>query len=208
MRMRPRKSGYFQLIAFLSPISVLRSDHRLSFNFIPLPSGLYCSFHSHSHTQKAMLRIISLHVSNSARILQALRARGATAQVQPRASTTQSWQIPAASRIPSRWSSSALFSRVLHPRYGLSLPRSPLSTPYIRRPFSSGASFNSRQQHTYNRFGGGGGGGGRQSLFFTAIQQARPIHFVGIGLGVSGIYLYNTETVDVSKLRYPEILRP
>lgn len=152
-----------------------------------------------------MQRIISLHVSSSVRILQALRARVATAQLQPRASTTQSWQIPAASRIPSRWSSSALYSRVLHPRYGHPLPRSPLSTPYIRRPFSSGASFNSRQRHTYNRFGGGGGG--RQSLFFTAVQQARPIHFVGIGLGVSVIYLYNTETVDVSKIRYPEILR-
>ncbi|KAJ6171453.1 hypothetical protein N7470_000520 [Penicillium chermesinum] len=50
-----------------------------------------------------------------------------------------------------------------------------------RRPYSSSPRFN-YQQYQYNRFGGGGGGGPR-SFFFSIISRARPIHFVGIGLG-------------------------
>lgn len=79
----------------------------------------------------------------------------------------------------------------------LCCPRpSPVSSafrlPSGRRPFSSSwRSYNPRSR--YNRFNGGG----RQSVFFTLVQNARPYHFVLFGFGVSGIYFYNTDVVEV-----------
>ncbi|KAJ5738015.1 hypothetical protein N7493_001170, partial [Penicillium malachiteum] len=64
------------------------------------------------------------------------------------------------------------------------------------RPFSSTSSFHAR--NTYNRFGGGGG---RQPLFSHFLMRAKPQHFVVIGLGISGIYLYNTDVVEMTGRR-------
>lgn len=63
------------------------------------------------------------------------------------------------------------------------------------RPFSSGPRYQ-YQQNRYNRFGGGG----RQPLFHQLIHRAKPQHFVIIGVGISGVYLYNTEVVEVRQI--------
>lgn len=63
------------------------------------------------------------------------------------------------------------------------------------RQFSSSILRNAR----YRRFGDGGGGGGYQgeSMFARMLKAAQPHHFVIIGLGLGGIYIYNTDTVEV-----------
>lgn len=65
----------------------------------------------------------------------------------------------------------------------------------IRRPFS----FTARSQYQYNQYNRFGGQQRRGSLFYTLIQHAKPHHFVIIGLGISGIYLYNTDVVAVRR---------
>ena len=65
--------------------------------------------------------------------------------------------------------------------------------PATRRPFTSTHSSNFGNQNRYNRFGGGA----RQPLVFRLVQNAKPGHFFAIGVGISGVYLYNTDTVEV-----------
>jgi len=77
----------------------------------------------------------------------------------------------------------------------------PYSVPgpsfHTRRAFTSGPSSRSQynRYNQYNRFGNN-----RGSLFFFLIQNAKPHHFVILGLGVSGIYLYNTDVISVKNL--------
>jgi hypothetical protein len=67
------------------------------------------------------------------------------------------------------------------------------TNPATRRPFTSTHSSNFGNQNRYNRFAGGT----RQPLVFRLVQNAKPGHFVAIGVGISGVYLYNTDTVEV-----------
>lgn len=102
-----------------------------------------------------------------------------------------------AARIPSR-SNSVLTSRQIAPGPRYPLPQRPLASfPFLRstrRPFSSGP--RSRYQYNpYNRFNGPR----RGSLFYTLIQNSKPRHFVVIGLGIWGVWLYNTDVVTVKK---------
>lgn len=66
---------------------------------------------------------------------------------------------------------------------------------FLGRPFSSSA----RQcygfgNHSYKRFGGQG----KQSTITKILANAKPHHFVIVGLVISGGYIYNSETVEVS----------
>lgn len=65
---------------------------------------------------------------------------------------------------------------------------------YPSRLFSSSArrSYGFGNQ-PYKRFGDPR----RQPLIWRLLANAKPIHFVIIGLGISGFYLYNTEVVEV-----------
>ena len=76
--------------------------------------------------------------------------------------------------------------------YSFSFQR-PLSR-FPNRLFSSSArrSYGFGNQ-PYKRFGDPR----RQPLIWRLLANARPIHFVMIGLGISGFYLYNTEVVEV-----------
>lgn len=66
---------------------------------------------------------------------------------------------------------------------------------FLGRPFSSSA----RQcygfgNQSYKRFGGQG----KQSTITKILANAKPHHFVIVGLVISGFYIYNSETVEVS----------
>ena len=107
-------------------------------------------------------------------------------------------------RSSSRWISSLKPRRLPQQLLSSSASR-PASTPFSpnlrsgRRSFSADPRFHYQQnRYNYNRFGGGGRGG-RGSLFYQLIQRAKPQHFVIIGVGISGIYLYNTDVVEVSR---------
>ncbi|KAJ6136489.1 hypothetical protein N7512_001649, partial [Penicillium capsulatum] len=104
---------------------------------------------------------------------------------------------------PSQWTSRSHFRRIssrfhapIFSRPSFSPVSSTSAFPSSRRPFSSGWRFY-YQQNRYNRFNGGG----RQSIFFTMVQNARPHHFVIVGLGISGFYLYNTDVVEMTGRR-------
>ncbi|KAJ5596018.1 peptidase [Penicillium hetheringtonii] len=75
-------------------------------------------------------------------------------------------------------------------------------TPHIpTRPFTSHPQ-NSYRGPNYNRFNGSrsqGSAGG--AIFYRLLSAAKPGHFVLIGLGVSGIYLYNTDVVEMTGRR-------
>ncbi|KAF3394058.1 putative T-complex protein 1 subunit theta [Penicillium rolfsii] len=68
--------------------------------------------------------------------------------------------------------------------------------PLPHRPFSTSAPHSAR--YTYNRFNSSSS---RPSLFHTLIYRSKPHHFVLIGLGLSGVYLYNTEVVEMTGRR-------
>lgn len=186
-----------QVLRFAGLPSSLRF-FRCSFDFTQLASQalLYLS------STRDMLSKFSSRSSTCAQAVYRIRAQAPIAEVRPQPDrAAQLWQTPQAiSQKQSRWSSSAYHSqdRFRLQIFGNSSSRSPRLTTLVgRRPFSSGPRFNYQQnQYNYNRFGGGRGG--RQSIFFSLLQRARPVHFVGLGLGISGIYLYNTETIEVS----------
>lgn len=103
------------------------------------------------------------------------------------------------SRSIPRWasdvSSRRVPSRTRQPAYRPS--STPLFTqnfPSNRRPFFSGPRFQFQKNDQYNRFGGSGR---RQPVMFRLMQDAKPRHFVIIGVVLSGLYLYNTEEVEV-----------
>lgn len=80
---------------------------------------------------------------------------------------------------------------------------SPLPRHATFRSFSSNPRFD-YARNTYNRFGGARGPGPRrESVFGVLLRNAKPHHFVLIGLGVSGIYFYNTDVVEVSATQVP-----
>ncbi|KAJ5169010.1 T-complex protein 1 subunit theta [Penicillium canariense] len=67
--------------------------------------------------------------------------------------------------------------------------------PYARHPFST---THPCARNTYNRFNPSSG---RASLFHTLLARSKPHHFVLIGLGLSGLYLYNTDVVEMTGRR-------
>ncbi|KAJ5984297.1 hypothetical protein N7481_006396 [Penicillium waksmanii] len=117
-----------------------------------------------------------------------------------------------APRIASRWLTISTTPRTrtrlpLHLHSNIILPqttqRTFTSTPRssFRTPTKSNYQYQSRPN--YNRFGGGGGGGGSQrgSIFLTLLHKSKPQHFVILGIGISGIYLYNTDVVEMTGRR-------
>ncbi|GLI72386.1 metalloendopeptidase [Penicillium ochrochloron] len=66
-----------------------------------------------------------------------------------------------------------------------------------RRPFTTSTPHSAR--NTYNRFNSSSSS--RPSLFHTLISRSKPHHFILIGLGLSGVYLYNTEVVEMTGRR-------
>ncbi|KAJ5364514.1 T-complex protein 1 subunit theta [Penicillium cataractarum] len=71
--------------------------------------------------------------------------------------------------------------------------------PLPYRPFTT--SHPHRARNTYNRFNSSSSSSPRQSLFHTLITRSKPHHFVLIGLGLSGVYFYNTEVVEMTGRR-------
>jgi hypothetical protein len=53
------------------------------------------------------------------------------------------------------------------------------------------------RNYNYNRFNSNH----RPSLFHNLLTRSKPHHFVLIGLGLSGVYLYNTEVVEMTGRR-------
>ncbi|KAJ5937214.1 hypothetical protein N7454_004869 [Penicillium verhagenii] len=92
----------------------------------------------------------------------------------------------------SQWASRSLLKNTLQIPQSLPAYRSP------HRAFSSGPQL-SYPRNTYNRFGGGGGR--RQPLIYTVVRYLKPRHYVMIGLGLSGVYLYNTDVVEITGRR-------
>ena len=71
-------------------------------------------------------------------------------------------------------------------------PRS--SSSFRGRPFSSSAKRGYQYGgNQYRRFNDPR----REPLFIRLVKDAKPHHFVIIGLGISGFYIYNTDTVEV-----------
>ncbi|KAJ5189727.1 Chaperone tailless complex polypeptide 1 [Penicillium cf. griseofulvum] len=54
-----------------------------------------------------------------------------------------------------------------------------------------------QRQNQYNRFRGTA----RRPIAYRLVQNAKPHHFVAIGVGISGLYLYNTEIVEMTGRR-------
>lgn len=94
-------------------------------------------------------------------------------------------------RTPSR-RTSPLLLHPLPPKHHLQSA----STPLPHRPFTTSTPHNAR--NTYNRFNSSSA---RPSLFHTLITRSKPHHFVLIGIGLSGIYFYNTEVVEMTGRR-------
>ncbi|KAJ5745230.1 hypothetical protein N7520_010412 [Penicillium odoratum] len=119
-----------------------------------------------------------------------LRLRGSHF-LEPQLSRTAQTASP---RIYSPWVPSVLPRKPLQTLQSLPRYRYPLNS---RRAFSSGPQ-SSYQRNTYNRFGTAGR---RQPLLFALVQYLKPHHYVMIGLGLSGVYLYNTDVVEVTGRR-------
>jgi hypothetical protein len=117
-----------------------------------------------------------------------LRLRGSHF-LEPQLSRTAQTASP---RIYSPWVPSVLPRKPLQTLQSLPRYRYPLNS---RRAFSSGPQ-SSYQRNTYNRFGTAGR---RQPLLFALVQYLKPHHYVMIGLGLSGVYLYNTDVVEASQ---------
>ncbi|KAB8264543.1 TCP-1/cpn60 chaperonin family-domain-containing protein [Aspergillus pseudonomiae] len=120
-------------------------------------------------------------------------------------------------------SSSSLFRRIppsTSKSTPLPLPRSistclfPRSRPGYSTPFSQtlqrpSSSFRGRPFSTSTKRGYQYGGNQyrrfndprREPLFIRLIKDAKPHHFVIIGLGISGFYIYNTDTVEMTGRR-------
>ncbi|KAJ5726680.1 uncharacterized protein N7483_008037, partial [Penicillium malachiteum] len=141
--------------------------------------------------------LVFLMLNRSFRVLQWLCPR---AQPRPLSQIRTSSQLPrtvqtSSPRTYTQWISK---NPLIHSSRRLQSQTSSQCCTTTNRPFSS--SPNLHAQNRYNRFGGGGGGG-RQPLFSHFIMRAKPQHFVVIGLGLSGIYLYNTDVVEMTGRR-------
>ncbi|KAJ5576401.1 Chaperone tailless complex polypeptide 1 [Penicillium sp. DV-2018c] len=115
------------------------------------------------------------------------------------AQTTRAYSTPGSQLLtrpicPRR--SQTIFIRQSQSKLQASVSRKP--HPANRRTFSSSHhSHYQRRQYQYNRFQGNP----RQQLLYRLVQNARPHHFVMIGVGISGVYMYNTETVEITGRR-------
>ncbi|KAE8392410.1 peptidase family M48-domain-containing protein [Aspergillus alliaceus] len=115
----------------------------------------------------------------------------------PRSSTASLRRIPS---FTSRSSLPRSISTWLLPRNGNSiklsntLPR--VSFTFRGRPFSTTRGSRYRGNR-YNRFDGPR----HDSLLIRLLQDAKPHHFIIVGLGISGFYIYNTDTVEMTGRR-------
>ncbi|KXG47895.1 Chaperone, tailless complex polypeptide 1 [Penicillium griseofulvum] len=121
-----------------------------------------------------------------------LKAASLTAQ------TSRSYNTPG-SQFFTRWASSVRSQieslRQSRPQSQLSFPT---PSPSNRRTFfSSHQSPYQQRQNQYNRFRGNA----RRPVVYRLVQNAKPHHFVAIGVGISGLYLYNTEIVEMTGRR-------
>lgn len=91
----------------------------------------------------------------------------------------------------SRWASTLPLRRAA-PTLNV---QSPYEIPF-RRTFTTSNPRSAR--NTYNRFNSSTS---RPSLLHTLITRSKPHHFVLIGLGISGVYFYNTEVVEMTGRR-------
>ncbi|KAJ5431988.1 Chaperone tailless complex polypeptide 1 [Penicillium cf. griseofulvum] len=121
-----------------------------------------------------------------------LKAASLTAQA------SRSYNTPG-SQFFTRWATSvrSQIEPLRQPR-----PESQLSfhkpSPSNRRTFfSSHQSPYQQRQNQYNRFRGTA----RRPIAYRLVQNAKPHHFVAIGVGISGLYLYNTEIVEMTGRR-------
>jgi hypothetical protein len=78
------------------------------------------------------------------------------------------------------------------------IPRSSSYRAFTSTPHPKAQYNRYNRSNQYNRFNP------RGSLIYSLIQNSKPHHYVIIGIGISGIYLYNTDVVSVS-LRSPPI---
>lgn len=67
-----------------------------------------------------------------------------------------------------------------------------VKSSYQTRPFTASHYYRAGQ---YNRFNG------QQPVFPRLLEAAKPRHFVFLGLGISGLYLYNTDEVELTGRR-------
>ncbi|KAJ5383386.1 hypothetical protein N7517_001297 [Penicillium concentricum] len=98
-----------------------------------------------------------------------------------------------------RWATS-LRSRIAPLRQLQPRSQLPLHTPSPKNRrtfFSSHQSPYQQRQNQYNRFQGSA----RRPIVYRLVQNAKPHHFVAIGVGISGLYLYNTEIVEMTGRR-------
>lgn len=72
----------------------------------------------------------------------------------------------------------------------MSLPK----PPHEARSFTTSHSFHRSGQ--YNRFHAS-----QQTVFARLLHTAKPRHFVFLGLGISGVYLYNMDEVEMTGRR-------
>lgn len=91
------------------------------------------------------------------------------------------WVSTRKPRQPSNSKPPSQLSEALHPRRAFATTPSRLA------------------RNTYNRFNSSHSA--RPSIFHTLLSRSKPHHFVLIGLGISGIYLYNTEVVEMTGRR-------
>jgi hypothetical protein len=85
--------------------------------------------------------------------------------------------------------------RKLAPKLPALTPRTlPRPDPYIPpRPFANHGPRYYSNGNRYRRFDGAQG----ESIAMRLVRNAKPVHFVMIGGVVGGVYVYNTETVEV-----------
>lgn len=85
------------------------------------------------------------------------------------------------------------------PQFRPQLLASRTPSPTNRRAFFSKqhSRYYQNRQSQYNRFRGNT----RQDTLYRLVQNAKPRHFVIIGVGISGVYLYNTEKVEMTGRR-------
>lgn len=108
----------------------------------------------------------------------------------PRAAASRCSQSPTIRSISSSsLHKTPISSKTISPfSFQRPLPRFPsrLFSSSARRSYGFG-------NQPYKRFGDPR----RQPLIWRLLANAKPIHFVILGLGISGFYLYNTEVVEV-----------
>lgn len=158
--------------------------------------------HSSSDIHLSGLEALCIPCDTSAEMLTRLSLRALRAQAPSAASAqrfftqTSTPLTPHISRATQRTSQP---SRVIskQPPRRPTLAYHPILRPSTHRAFTltphPKAQYNRyNRSNQYNRFNP------RGSLIYSLIQNSKPHHYVIIGIGISGIYLYNTDVVSVS----------